>query len=101
MHQKRVLVKQMAETAKKQNSSYICVTNTNLKPNILSIRENYSNFEKRIRKISFQIKIKIKPAKGKKMKEITRLRLKKIKICLRVELRCKIEKDNKIRSCEL
>lgn len=40
MHQKRVLVKQIAETAKKQNSSYICVTNTNLKPKILSIREN-------------------------------------------------------------
>lgn len=38
--QKRVLVKQIAETAEKQNSSYACVINyTNLKPNILSIRE--------------------------------------------------------------
>lgn len=77
MHQKRVLVKQMAETAKKQNSSYICVTNTNLKPNILYIREIYSNFEKRIRKISFQIKTKIKPENGKKIKEIRTLAFEK------------------------
>lgn len=32
--QKIVLVKRIAETAEKQNSSYSCVINTNLKPNI-------------------------------------------------------------------
>lgn len=45
---KRGLVLQISETVDKQNCSYAHVINSKLKPNVLPIRENVSNFEKRL-----------------------------------------------------
>lgn len=65
---KKRLVLQISETVDKQNCSYAHVINSKLKPNVLPIRQNVSNFEKR-----FQIIV----SKAKKKKRSNKLRREK------------------------
>lgn len=57
---KKRLVLQISETVDKQNCSYAHVINSKLKPNVLPIRQNVSNFEKRFQIIVSKAKKKKK-----------------------------------------
>lgn len=91
----------------RQTKLLICtLINSKLKPNVLPIRENVSNFEKRFQIIvSKAKKKKIKQVKGRKGKETIdqnlRFHVFENEILSRDELKFEEEKNHKIRLAEL
>lgn len=92
----------------RQTKLLICtLINSKLKPNVLPIRENVSNFEKMFQIIVFKAKKKkkIKQVKGRKRKETIDQSLRfhafENEILSRDELKFEEEKNHKIRLAEL